>query len=113
MKVEVDLSISPTAIAELKKFLNGDESESLVRIMLQGGGCGGSSFALALISESDFNPKIDVLEEFDGIKLVVNRESLLMLDGTTIEWEEEPRRGFKFTNAKPKSSCGCKKGKSC
>ena len=49
MKVEVDLSISPTAIAELKKFLNGDESESLVRIMLQGGGCGGSSVALALI----------------------------------------------------------------
>lgn len=114
MKADIDFRILPAAVNELKKAIeSSDGDESVVRVMIQGGGCSGQSFGLALTPESDINPETDVVEEFDGLKVVVDKKSLLLLDGTTVEWIEEPARGFRFNAPSPRSSCGCKKGNSC
>jgi iron-sulfur cluster assembly protein len=49
-------------------------------------------------------------DEYDchGVKLVVDKKSALLLDGTTIDWYEGlDARGFKFDNPNVVKSCGC------
>lgn len=114
MNVEIDFRIDETAVNELKRAIESSGGdESLVRIFVQGGGCSGRSFGLALIPESDVNPESDIVEDFGGVKVVADKKSLLLLDGTLIEWIDSPNKGFRFNAPNPKSSCGCKKGGSC
>jgi len=108
VKVEVDLRITDSAIEEFKRILveyGGDES--VVRIFVQGGGCKGMSYGLVFVPENEINPEVDVSDCFDGLKVVVDRKSLFLLDGTTVEWAEvDGQKGFKFTSNNPKKKCG-------
>ena len=114
MKVDIDLRVEPAAVAELKKVIESSGgSETLVRVLAKGGGCSNRSFGLALIPESDVNPSFDLVEDFDGLKVVVDKKCLLTLDGTVIDFLSDPSKGFGFKFATPKTSCGCKKGGSC
>lgn len=112
MKVEVDFKITESATGELKRALEehgGDEST--VRIFVQGGGCKGFSYGLVFVPEGDINPKVDVSECFDGLKVVIDKKSLFLLDETTVEWAEvDGQKGFRFVNSNPKKKCGCSGG---
>lgn len=114
MKIDIDFKVSDSAVEEFKKALAENEGqESAVRISVQGGGCGGFSYGLGFISESDIDPAGDISEEINGLKLVVDKRSLMLLDGTTVEWVDSPeQRGFRFLNPNSKKTCGCSK-KSC
>lgn len=115
MKVEIDLKVTDAAVKEFKRALSEtDGSESVVRVSVQGGGCSGFMYGLGFVPEGDINPDSDIVEEFDGLKVVVDKKSLMFLDGTTIEWIESlDQRGFKFNNPNAKKSCGCSKSFSC
>lgn len=112
MKIEIDFKITESAIAEFKKALVdlGDEgSSSMIRVSIQGGGCSGFAYGLGFVSPEEVEAS-DVIEEYDGIKVVVDKKSLLYLDGTTIDWIDDPsHRGFKFENPNSQKTCGCKK----
>jgi iron-sulfur cluster assembly protein len=113
MKVDIDFRVESAAVVELKRLLDSSGgSEAFVRVLSKGGGCSSRSFGLALIPEGDVNPGVDLVEDFDGLKLVVDKKCLLMLDGAAIEFSDS-HGGFGFRFASPKSSCGCKKGGSC
>lgn len=112
MNVEVDIKITENAIKEFKKALleTNSESEMLVRVSVQGGGCSGFTYGLGFVSQDDVKEGDDVVEQFDGFKLVVDKKSILYLDGTTIDWIEDlNQRGFKFNNPNAKKTCGCAK----
>jgi len=116
MKIEVDLKITDGAIKEFKRALAemGDESSSnLVRVSVQGGGCSGFMYGLGFVSPDEVESN-DIVEEFDGLKVVVDKKSVLYLDGTTIDWVDDlAQRGFKFDNPNAKKTCGCNKSFSC
>jgi iron-sulfur cluster assembly protein len=77
-----------------------------LRLGIRGGGCSGFSY---VIEFQDGPPGArDMVFEFDGVRVVVDKKSLLYLDGATLEWEQTlMRQGFKFVNPHEKSSCGC------
>jgi iron-sulfur cluster assembly protein len=111
LKIEIDLKITEVALGELKKAVAemGDSGvEQLIRISVQGGGCSGFSYGLGFSSSDEVIPG-DVVEEYEGVKLVVDKKSLFYLDGTTIDWVEEgDHSGFKFQSQNAKKTCGCK-----
>jgi len=114
MQVDINIKVTESAIKEFKKALeeSSDQSseESLVRVSVQGGGCSGFTYGLGFVDQSDVKPEEDIVEEFDGLKVVVDKKSLLYLDGTTIDWVESlNQRGFKFDNPNAKKTCGCAK----
>lgn len=117
MKLEIDLKITEQAIKEFKRALSelGEQSaQDLVRISVQGGGCSGFMYGLGFISPSDVDQSADIVEDYDGLKVVVDRKSLLYLDGTTLDWVDDiAQRGFKFNNPNAKKTCGCNKSFSC
>jgi len=110
MEIKVDLKLSEFAIKELKRTKEENElgDETLVRVQVNGGGCSGFQYGLNFIQGDEVDEENDSVEDHDGIKLVVDRKSLLYLDGTTIDWVEDlNQRGFAFNNPNATKSCGC------
>ncbi len=109
---KLGISIAQSAVdaiaAQIKK--RNVEGTSL-RVGIRGGGCSGFSY---VIEFHDGAPQArDVvydLKATDGtdVRVVVDKKSLLYLNGATLEWEKTlMRQGFKFVNPNEKASCGC------
>ena len=85
--------------------------ETALRVGIRGGGCSGFSY---VIEFHDGPPNArDVVYDrtaADGtpVRIVVDKKSLLYLNGSALEWEKTlMRQGFKFVNPNEKSNCGC------
>jgi iron-sulfur cluster assembly protein len=114
MNIDIDFKISESATSEFKRIISESSSnEDTVRVVVQNG-CSGTSYGLGFVAHSDINPSSDILGEYDGVKVVVDRMSLLALDGTALEWVDTPdQKGFKFSSAKAcKKQCGCSRNRS-
>jgi iron-sulfur cluster assembly protein len=77
-----------------------------VRLGIRGGGCTGYSY---LFEFDDRDPRAsDHVVTVDGVRVVVDAKSMLLLKGTTVDFETGIRgHGFRFTNPNVKDSCGC------
>jgi iron-sulfur cluster assembly protein len=113
VNIEIDFKISESATKEFKKALGESaDQESLVRVSVQSG-CSGSAYGLGFVSASDVNPSVDIVGEYDGVKVVVDRTSLLALDGITVDWVDDSGQiGFKFMSKSTcNKQCGCSRKK--
>lgn len=117
MKIDIDLKLTEGAVKEFKNALaelGEGSANDLVRVSVQGGGCSGFAYGLGFIKPEDVDADLDIVEEYDGLKVAVDKKSLLYLDGTTIDWVDDiSQRGFKFNNPNAKKTCGCNKSFSC
>jgi iron-sulfur cluster assembly protein len=78
-----------------------------LRIAVDAGGCAGFKYTMDLVAE--INPE-DLVVEREGVKVFVDRKSLIYLDGTTVGFVTDLQNsGFTFDNPLAKSSCGCGK----
>jgi iron-sulfur cluster assembly protein len=77
-----------------------------LRLRIVGGGCSGYSSKLDL--DPEINEANDVIFEQHGVKVVVDKRSLLYVDGATIDYHEDlNQRGFKVDVPGAKNRCGC------
>ncbi len=100
------ISITEKAAAQVKKLSmkEGHPAPSL-RVAVQGGGCSGLTYKLALDLEE--RPKDNVFEEH-GVKLLVDGKSLLFLVGTELDFSDGLNgKGFIFANPNATKICGC------
>lgn len=76
-----------------------------LRVFIQGGGCSGFQYGMALDNRILAE---DTVEEFFGVKVLVDEMSIQYLKGATIDYVEELMgSGFKIHNPNAVSSCGC------
>lgn len=110
MNIDIKLDITEDALKELKRSLIESElNDSLVRIFAQPGGCSGFSYKLAFVKKDEINSD-DLVEKIGEVEVVVDRKSLLFLDGVKIDWvDDSSQKGFKFVNLNSKKSCACSK----
>ncbi|WP_114749312.1 HesB/IscA family protein [Pleomorphovibrio marinus] len=91
-------------ILELKKTENRMPEEN-IRVSVKGGGCSGLMYDLG------FDTKLtdtDQVFEDNGVKIIVDRKSLLYLAGTTLEFTDGLNgKGFQFVNPNASRTCGC------
>ena len=80
--------------------------QASVRLGIRGGGCTGYSY---LFEFDDREPRAsDHVVTVDGVRVVVDPKSMILLKGTTVDFETGMRgHGFKFTNPNVKDACGC------
>jgi iron-sulfur cluster assembly protein len=86
-------------------------AETALRVGIRGGGCSGFSYVIEF-HDGPPNARDIVYDKTatDGsaVRIVVDKKSLLYLNGSTLEWEKTlMRQGFKFVNPNEKSNCGC------
>jgi iron-sulfur cluster assembly protein len=79
--------------------------DSAIRIGVSTAGCSGLSYKLEY---ADQLQEADQQFESHGIRIVVDGKSLLVLDGTEVDFESSAfKSGFKFINPQVKEQCGC------
>ena len=77
----------------------------VLRIAIQGGGCGGFEYALGFDRGAASG---DAEHEFHGVRVVVDPASAQYLKGATIDFVDTLREsGFKVENPNAAGSCGC------
>lgn len=101
------ITLTENAVKEIKKVIaeNGLPEDTGIRLAIKGGGCAGFTYAF------DFDNKkgeFDEVFESLGVKIFIDRKSLIYMDGTTVDFNTGLMdRGFKFDNPKANASCGC------
>jgi iron-sulfur cluster assembly protein len=76
-----------------------------IRVAVEGGGCSGLMYNLDFDSAS--RPTDQVFED-KGIKIMVDKKSLLYLIGTVLDFSDGLNgKGFQFVNPNATRTCGC------
>jgi iron-sulfur cluster assembly accessory protein len=101
------ITLTERAATELKDLLQSqDQATSALRVWVQGGGCSGLSYGMALDSEPA--DESDQIFEHDGIKIYVDPMSLNYMSGSSVDYVDDVLGGgFKIENPNAVSGCGC------
>ena len=103
------LEVTDKAAANVRRFAEAEGKQGRVlRVGVKGGGCSGLSYVLQFEGEERVSPLMDEVIEKGGVRVVVDRKSLLFLAGTTLDFEDGLMgQGFTFKNPNARQSCGC------
>lgn len=79
--------------------------EDFIRVGVKSGGCSGLEYVLKFDKEKT---DADQIFEDNGIKIIVDKKSILYLAGTTLEYSGGLNgKGFIFNNPNANRTCGC------
>jgi len=109
--VKEPIVLTEKAAKEVKKIIAdqvaaGETRQLHLRMRVVGGGCSGFQHKLDL--DPEVNPKLDAIFEMQGVPVVIDKRSLLYLDGVTVDFHDDlNKRGFSISNPQAKGTCGC------
>ncbi len=99
------ITLSERAAMHVTSFLAKRGKGVGVRLGVRTSGCSGLAYKLEFADE--VNPEDHVFES-QGVKVLVDPQSLPYLDGTELDFAREGlNEGFKFNNPNVKDQCGC------
>ncbi|GAA4452232.1 iron-sulfur cluster assembly accessory protein [Nibrella saemangeumensis] len=91
-------------IVELRQK-EGLQDNYAIRVAVQGGGCSGLMYDLQFDATEQPN---DHIVEDKGVRILVDRKSLLYLAGTELDFSDGLNgKGFQFKNPNASRTCGC------
>ncbi len=106
------ISITPSASEKVKELLEQQgKTDHALRIFVRGMSCSGPAYGMALDNEPAAD---DAVEEFSGIKIVVDPMSAQYVEGAEVDYVDGLMgRGFTVSNPTFKKEGGCGGGCSC
>ncbi len=82
-----------------------DPAKDFIRVGVKSGGCSGLEYVLKFDNQQN---ETDQVFEDNGIKVIVEKKSILYLAGTTLEFSGGLNgKGFIFNNPNASRTCGC------
>jgi iron-sulfur cluster assembly protein len=100
------ITMTEPAAERVKTFLDNRGKGVGMRVGVKTNGCSGMSYVLEFVDE--INPAEDEVFEIGGVKIVVDKKSLVYVNGTEVDFIKEGlNEGFKFNNPNEKGQCGC------
>src|SRR5439155_8220566 len=106
------ITVTEKAAGEVRRIIaeqqqgGGLPEKIYLRMRVVGGGCSGFQNKLDL--DPQVNEKLDEVFDFYGVPVVVDKRSLMYLEGAVVDYHDElHRQGFSITNPAAKSTCGC------
>lgn len=102
----MSLTLSEVAATRVKTFLSKRGKGIGVRLGVRTSGCSGMAYVIEFVDS--VNAGEDEVFNSHGISIVVDKKSLVYLNGTEIDYTKEGlNEGFKFTNPNESDRCGC------
>ena len=100
------INVSDAASSKVKALLEQEGRDDLqLRIAVQPGGCSGLRYQLFF---DERNLDGDVVTDFDGVSVVVDRMSVPYLTGAVIDFVDTiEKQGFTIDNPNATGSCAC------
>ena len=100
------VSLTHQAATKVRNLLEQEGRDDLrLRVAVQPGGCSG------LIYQLFFDERLmedDLVRDFSGVELVVDKMSSPYLDGATVDFEDTiQKQGFTIDNPNAQGSCAC------
>ena len=100
------VTLTDNATHQIKEMMKDEEENVRLRFGIKGGGCSGLSYSLGF--EYDINDELDELDEVNGIPMVIFKQDIPILEGTTIDFKQNMMGGgFSIENPNAIVSCGC------
>ena len=100
------INVSDAAASKVKSLLEQEGRDDLqLRIAVQPGGCSGLRYQLFF---DERNLDGDIVTDFDGVSVVVDRMSSPYLNGAVIDFVDTiEKQGFTIDNPNATGSCAC------
>lgn len=99
------IHLSDIAASRVRHFLDNRGKGIGLRLGVKTTGCSGLAYVMEFVDELQDD---DEVFESKGIKVVVDRKSLVYLDGTEVDFAKAGlQEGFQFNNPNAKNACGC------
>lgn len=99
------ITLTDAAANRVHTFMQSRGNGLGVRLGVKTSGCSGLAYVLEFVDELE---EEDEVFEDHGIKVIIDKKSLVYLDGTELDYGKEGlNEGFKFNNPNVKDECGC------
>lgn len=99
------ITLTERAATRAKNYLAKHSPSAALRLGVKPTGCSGNAYVVGFAEA--VGPD-DQIFESDGVRIVVDRQSLAFLDGTEVDYTREGlNEGFRFKNPNEKARCGC------
>ncbi len=102
------IKVSDLAKAKAVQLMTEDgfnAETDYIRVGVKSGGCSGLEYVLNFDNQKN---DTDQIFEDNGIKIIVDKKSILYLAGTTLEFSGGLNgKGFVFNNPNASRTCGC------
>jgi iron-sulfur cluster assembly protein len=99
------VSLTPSAAERVRTYLEKRGRGVGLRLGVKKTGCSGYAY---VVNYADEIGEQDVVFEQDGLKVIVDTDSLGFVDGTQIDFVRQGlNEAFKFHNPNVKGECGC------
>lgn len=102
------ITLTDSAAQKVAELIKEEGADNLaLRVAVKSGGCSG--FTYDMYFDSDIATD-DTIQEFGGVRVVVDPASAPMLSGASLDWKDGlTQAGFAITNPNAQRSCGCGK----
>ncbi|MUK90018.1 iron-sulfur cluster assembly accessory protein [Ornithinibacillus sp. L9] len=102
----MSITITDNARHQIKDMMKEESENVRLRFGIKGGGCSGLSYSLGF--EYDINEELDFVDEINGIPIVIFKQDIPIIEGTTIDFKQNMMGGgFSIDNPNAIVSCGC------
>lgn len=99
------IELSDIAATRVRHFLDNRGKGIGLRLAVKTTGCSGLAYVIEFVDELRDD---DEVFESKGVKVIVDRKSLMFLDGTEVDFAKAGlQEGFQFKNPNAKDACGC------
>jgi iron-sulfur cluster assembly protein len=99
------ITLTTAAAERVNSFLANRGKGLGVRLGVKTSGCSGIAYVMEFVDEANDD---DVVYEDHGVKVIIDKKSLIYLEGTELDFGKEGlNEGFKFNNPNAKNECGC------
>ena len=99
------ITLTQPAADRVRQFLDTRGKGAGLRLGVKTNGCSGMAYVLEFVDEIGVG---DEVFEAHGVKVIVDKKSLVYIDGTELDYAREGlNEGFKFNNPNEKGQCGC------
>ena len=105
MTSQTGITLTDNAKLHIEKVLGKDPDGLGLRLAVKTTGCSGNHYVIE--TATTINEE-DKTIEFEGIKIIVDKNSLRYLVGTELDFVRDGlNANFKFNNPNVEESCGC------
>lgn len=99
------ITLTEPAAERIKSFLENRGKGVGLRLGVKTMGCSGMGYVLEFVDE--INDDDEVFEDH-GVKVIVDKKSLVYIDGTELDFTRDGlNEGFQFKNPNEEGQCGC------
>jgi iron-sulfur cluster assembly protein len=99
------ISLTQAAADHIQRHLHSRGSGLGIRVGVRTSGCSGMAYVLEFVDAANDD---DYIFEGSGVKVFIDPESMVYLDGTELDFVKEGlNEGFQFKNPNASAECGC------